>query len=59
MPETSVGGARQVGARLEAAFKAAGGTSNHRPGIRFDVAAPTRGASLEDALLEAERRVAR
>jgi GGDEF domain-containing protein len=59
MPETNVGGARQVGTRLEAAFKAAGGTSNHRPGIRFDVAAPTRGGSLEDALLEAERRVAR
>jgi GGDEF domain-containing protein len=59
MPETNVGGARNVGARLEAAFRAAGGTSNHRPGLRFDVAAPTRGGSLEDALFEAERRVAR
>jgi GGDEF domain-containing protein len=59
MPETNVGGARQVGARIEAAFRAAGGSSNHRPGLRFDVAAPTRGGSLEDALAEAERRVAR
>jgi GGDEF domain-containing protein len=59
MPETNVGGARHVAARLEAAFRAAGGTSNHRPGLRFDVAAPTRGGSLEDALFEAERRVAR
>jgi len=59
MPETSVGGARQVGARLEGAFRIAGGSSNHRPGLRFDVAAPTRGGSLEDALSEAERRVAR
>jgi len=59
MPETGVGGARQVGARLEAAFRLAGGSSNHRPGLRFDVAAPTRGGTLEDALSEAERRVAR
>lgn len=59
MPETGVGGARQVGARIEAAFRAVGGSSNHRPGLRFDVAAPTRGGSLEDALADAERRVAR
>jgi GGDEF domain-containing protein len=59
MPETTVRGARQVGARLEQAFVAAGGQSNHRPGLNFDVAAPTRGGSLEDALAEAERRVAR
>lgn len=59
MPETSVGGARQVGSRLEAAFRQAGGTSDHRPGLRFDVATPKRDGSLEDALVEAERRVAR
>jgi GGDEF domain-containing protein len=59
MPETGVSGARQVGSRLEAAFRVAGGSSNHRPGLRFDVAAPTRGGTLEDALSEAERRVAR
>jgi hypothetical protein len=59
MPETTVGGARQVGARLETAFRLGGGSSNHRPGLRFDVAAPKRGGSLEDALSDAERRVAR
>jgi len=59
MPETGIGGARQVGARLEAAFRLAGGSANHRPGLRFDVAAPKREGTLEDALAEAERRVAR
>jgi GGDEF domain-containing protein len=59
MPETGIGGARLVGARLEAAFRDAGGPSNHRPGMRFDVAAPRRDGTLEDALVEAERRVAR
>lgn len=59
MPETNLSGARQVGSRLEAAFRNAGGTTNHRPGLRFDVAAPKRGGTLEDALIEAERRVAR
>ena len=59
MPETNVGGARLVGTRLESALRVAGGTANHRPGLRFDVATPKRGASLEDALAEAERRVAR
>ena len=59
MPETGIRGARQVGARLEAAFHAAGGPSNQRPGLRFDVAAPKRDGTLEAALAEAERRVAR
>jgi GGDEF domain-containing protein len=59
MPETNVGGARLVGTRLESAFRVAGGSTNHRPGLRFDVATPRRGGSLEDALAEAERRVAR
>jgi GGDEF domain-containing protein len=59
MPETGIAGARLVGARLEAAFRDAGGPSNHRPGLRFDVAAPRRDGTLEDALVEAERRVAR
>ena len=59
MPETSVGGARHVGARLETAFRMAGEPSNHRPGLRFDVASPKRGGTLEEALSEAERRVAR
>lgn len=59
MPETTVQGARQVGARLEGAFRSAGEGTNHRPGLRFDVATPVRGGSLEDALSAAERRVAR
>jgi GGDEF domain-containing protein len=59
MPETSAREARNLGDRLEAAFRAAGNGTNHRPGLRYDVAAPTRGGSLEDALGEAERRVAR
>jgi GGDEF domain-containing protein len=59
MPETSAQGARLVGVRLEDAFRSAGAGHNHRPGLRFDVAAPTRGNSLEDALTAAERRVAR
>lgn len=59
MPETTARGARQVGIRLERAFRLAGGDSNHRPGLNFDVAAPPRGGSLEDALVEAERRIAR
>lgn len=59
MPETSARAARHLGDRLELAFREAGAGSNHRPGMRFDVAAPTRGGSLEDALAEAERRLAR
>jgi GGDEF domain-containing protein len=59
MPETNLGEARQVGTRLEGAFRAAGGSANHRPGLHFDVAAPKRDGTLEDALVEAERRVAR
>ena len=59
MPETSARAARHLGDRLESAFRAAGNGSNHRPGLRYDVAAPTHGGSLEDALGEAERRVAR
>ena len=59
MPETNQGGARRVGARLEAAFLAAGGSTNHRPGLRFDVAVPKRDGTLEDTLAEAERQVAR
>ena len=59
MPETTAQGARLVGMRLEQAFKAAGNGSNHRPGLRFDVAAPVRGNTLVDALADAERRVAR
>lgn len=59
MPETSARAARTLGDRLENAFRAADAGSNQRPGLRYDVAAPTRGGSLEDALVEAERRLAR
>jgi GGDEF domain-containing protein len=59
MPETNGRAARTLGDRLENAFRAAGAGSNHRPGLRYGVAAPTRGGSLEDALVEAERRLAR
>lgn len=59
MPETSARAARHLADRLETAFHAAGTGSNHRPGLRYVVAAPTRGGSLGDALVEAERRVAR
>jgi len=59
MPETSARAARHLGDRLELAFREAGAGSNHRPGLRYDVAAPSRGGSLEDALIEAERRLAR
>jgi GGDEF domain-containing protein len=59
MPETSARGARHVGERLERAFRSAEAGAALRPGLRFDVAAPRRGSSLEDALSEAERRLAR
>ena len=59
MPETTAQGARQVGSRLEGAFRSAGEGVNHRPGRRFDVATPARGGTLEEALSAAERRVAR
>jgi hypothetical protein len=59
MPETNAQGARQLGVRLEGAFKEAGGGAMHRPGLRFDIAAPARGGTLEEALTAAERRVAR
>jgi GGDEF domain-containing protein len=59
MPETNARGARHVGERLERAFRSAEAGAALRPGLRFDVAAPTRGSSLEDALSEAEGRLAR
>jgi GGDEF domain-containing protein len=59
MPETSARAARHLADRLELAFHQAGAGSNHRPGLRYDVAAPSRGGSLEEALAEAERRLAR
>ena len=57
LTETSARAARQVAARLDRAF------GRERPGrpaatLRIEIAAPTRGESLEDALISAERRLA-
>lgn len=59
LPETSGRAARNVGARLARDFDSAFATVPDRPGLRVEVAAPPRGGSLEDALAEAERRLAR
>ncbi|MGZ8437010.1 MAG: hypothetical protein ACXW4H_00845 [Candidatus Limnocylindrales bacterium] len=57
LTETSARAARQVAARLDRAF---GRERPGRPGttLRIEIAAPTRGESLEDALISAERRLA-
>lgn len=57
LTETSARAARQVAGRIDRAFH------NQRHGrsggrLRIEIAAPTRGESLEDALLAAERRLA-
>lgn len=56
LTETSARAARQVAARLDRAF---GRERPGRPGttLRIEIAAPTRGESLEDALISAERRL--
>lgn len=58
MPETGARAARQAGARLERAYQLASAGGPDRPDLRIEVAAPSRGGSLEDALAEAERRLA-
>ena len=61
LPETSARAARHVMARLERAFQAgpAGKAASSRGVlVRIEIAAPIRGASLEDALADAERRLA-
>ena len=57
MPETNGRAARHVGARLERAFHEACAGRPEGPVLRIEVAAATRGASLEDALADAERRL--
>ena len=57
MPETNGQAARRLAARLEGAFQAIDAGPNSRPVLRTEVAAPTRGGSLEDALTDAERRL--
>ncbi len=59
LPETSGRAARHVGARLERDFDSAFADVPERPGLRVEVAAPSRGGSLEDALADAERRLSR
>lgn len=58
LPETNARAARHAGARLERAFHLADAGRPDQPDLRIEVAAPTRGGSLEDALTEAERRLA-
>ena len=58
MPETNARAARHAGARLERAFQLAYAGQPDRPNLRMEVVAPTRGSSLEDALTEADRRLA-
>lgn len=58
MPETNARAARHVAERLERAFHAANAGPSDRPELRIEVVAPTRGGSLEDALTDAERRLA-
>ena len=58
LPETNARAARHVGARLERAFQLIDPGRPGLPELRMEVAAPTRGGSLEDALAEAERRLA-
>lgn len=58
MPETNAQAARRLAARLEGAFHAKYAGPPNRPVLRTEVAAPTRGGSLEDALTDAERRLA-
>lgn len=58
MPETNARAARHAGARLERAFHLVYAGRPDRPDLRMEVAAPTRGGSLDDALTEAERRLA-
>lgn len=57
LPETNGRAARHVVARLERAFHQAYVGRPERPVLQIEVAAPTRGGSLEDALTDAERRL--
>jgi hypothetical protein len=57
LPETNARAARYAGSRLERGLLAAYAGRADAPELRVEVAAPTRGGSLEEALLEAERRL--
>jgi diguanylate cyclase (GGDEF)-like protein len=58
LPETSARSARHVVARLDRAVKRAGTDRLEPAKLRIEIVAPSRGGSLEEALFEAERRLA-
>lgn len=57
LTETNARAARHVAVRLDRAFQGRSGGPGPAK-LRFEIAAPTRGESLEDALVAAERRLA-
>jgi GGDEF domain-containing protein len=59
LPETSLRSARHVVGRLERAFNAAPDPRHDSAHLWIEVVAPTRGGSLEDALIDAEHRLGR
>jgi GGDEF domain-containing protein len=58
LTETSARAARHVAGRLDRAFHDDRAESSPSTRLRIEIAAPTRGESLEDAVLAAERRLA-
>jgi hypothetical protein len=58
MPETGARAARNVATRLGRAFHESTAGASDRATLRFEVAAPTRGGSLEEAVVDAEGRLA-
>jgi GGDEF domain-containing protein len=57
LPETNARAARHVTTRLEQAFQVATTNRPDATHLRIELASPTRGGSLEDAILDAERRL--
>ena len=57
LTETSARAARHVAGRLDRAFHDECARTPAQPSLRIEIAAPTRGESLEDAVLAAERRL--
>jgi hypothetical protein len=58
LTETSARAARHVAGRLDRAFHDDRAESSPSSRLRIEIAAPTRGESLEDAVVAAERRLA-
>jgi GGDEF domain-containing protein len=59
LPETNARAARLVAARIERTFQLGDAGQAGPALLRIEIAAPTRGGSLEDALADAERRIGR